>query len=343
MIFKKRPSGKKIALVILNVILSFIFVALLAVTVYADWLMGRIYHDDSLDETLSAQQVEAILQEDQNQTKPAAITEIRPEEVEWGEVEKQESSDDVFNILLVGQDRRPGELRARSDTMILITINTKDYSVTMTSFLRDLYVQIPGMQPNRLNVAYAVGGFTMLADALEVNFGVRPDRYVEVDFSGFQNIVDAVGGVDVELTEAEVAYFNAKFQFGASVGVNHLDGKKALQYARCRSIEGDGDFSRTRRQRTVVSAVIAKARTLNLTQINQIVLAMTDVLTTNLTAAEIMSYVVRFYPMLDKLEDPKQIGIPAANAYYMGWVDGIGSVLVPDLKENSAIIAESQK
>ena len=289
---------------------------------------------------MSAEQVEALLQEDQNQTKPENLTEVQPEEVDWGEVDKQPATDHLFHILLVGQDRRPGELRARSDTMILVTINTEDYSITTTSFLRDIYVQIPGMVSNRLNVPYAVGGFRMLADTMELNFGIRPDRYVEVDFSGFEKIIDTVGGVDIELTAAEVAYFNSKFGFGATQGVNHLSGEEALTYARCRSVEGDGDFSRTRRQRMVVSAVFAKAKTLNLTQINQMVLAMTDVLTTNLTAAEIMAYVVRFYPMLDKLEPPKEVCIPADGAYYLGWVDGIGSVIIPDLQKNSAIVAQ---
>ena len=343
MIFKKKPSGKKVALIVLNVILSCVFVALLAFTVYAEWLMGRFYQGEEQTATLSPEQVEALLQEDLEETKPEGITEVKPEEVQWDVIEKQETTDEVFNILLVGQDRRPGEIRARSDTMILITINTRDYTVSMSSFMRDIYVQIPGYQANRLNVPYVLGGFQSLADTLELNFGVRPDRYVEVDFSGFEKIVDTVGGVDVEMTEAEVAYFNAKFQFGATLGVNHLDGKKALTYARCRSIEGDGDFSRTRRQRTVVAAVIAKARTLNLVQINEAVLAMTDVLTTNLTAAEIMSYVVRFYPMLDKLAEPEQIQVPANGTYYLGWVDGIGSVIMTDLKANSAIIAATQK
>ena len=227
--------------------------------------------------------------------------------------------------------------------MILITINTKDYSITMTSFLRDLYVQIPEMQPNRLNVPYAVGGFRMLADTMELNFGVRPDRYIEVDFSGFENIIDTMGGIDIEMTAAEVAYFNEKYQFGVTLGVNHLDGKNALEYARCRSIEGDGDFSRTRRQRTVISALIEKAKTLNLAQINDMVLVMTDMLTTNLTAAEIMSYVVRFYPMLEKLQTPREICIPSGDSYYLGWVDGIGSVIIPDLKANSEVVAGTQK
>lgn len=345
MVFKKKPSGKKIALVILTVILSVTFAALLSATVYVEWVLGRFYRDSSQEETLSPEQVEALLQEDQGQTKPDDLTEIKPEDVQWEQVQQQEKADYIFNILLVGQDRRANESRARSDTMILVTINTKDYTITTTSFMRDLYVKIPGpWRSNRLNIPYAVGGFELLADTMELNFGIRPDRYVEVDFDGFQHVIEAVGGIEVELTPDEAAYFSRTYaDFQVTAGVNYLNPKNALRYARCRSIEGDADFSRTRRQRAVVSAVIAKAKTLNLAQINEMVLAMTDVFTTNLTSAEIMSFVVRFYPMLDKLAAPKEVRIPAGTSFYSAWVDDIGAVLVPNLEKNSAVIAETQK
>ena len=343
MIFKKKPSGKKVALVVLNVILSVIFVALLSLTVYVEWILGKVYHDPSQDVTLSSEQIEAALREDQTEPKPDEITEIKPEDMEWAEVEKVESSDHIFNVLLVGQDRRPGEIRARSDTMILVTINTKDLTITMTSFMRDLFVQIPTIDPNRLNVPYVVGGFELLADTLELNFGIRPDRYVEVDFAGFEHVINAVGGIDVELTPDEVAYFNRVFQFNATPGVNHLNAEQALNYARCRSVEPDADFSRTRRQRAVVAALIKRAKELNLAQINDLVMAITEVLTTNLTSAEIMSYVVRFYPMIDQLSDPAELRIPYENNFYSAWADGIGAVIVPDLAANSAVIAETQK
>lgn len=340
----KKISGKKAALIVLNVVLSLVLSVLLLFTVYVEWVLGRFYHDPSQDETLSSAQLEALLQEDAQQTRPTDIvTEVNPQDVQWEQVEKVESSDNVFNILLVGQDRRPGEPRARSDTMILITVNSRDYTITMTSFMRDLFVQIPTIDPNRLNVPYVVGGFELLADTMELNFGLRPDRYVEVDFDGFKSVIDAVGGIEVELTDAEVEYFNRVFHFNAVPGLNDLDSEQALAYARCRSVEPDADFSRTRRQRAVIAALIKKAKTLDLATINEVVLLMTDVFTTNLTSAEIMSYVVRFYPMMDKLADPKELRIPYENNFYSAWADGIGAVLVPDLKANSEVIAATQQ
>lgn len=341
--FKRRPSGKKIALMILNAVLAVVFTALLAVTVYLEWILGRFYRDPSQDATLSSEQIHAVLQEDADATRPADITEVKPEDVDWGQVEKVEEADHILNVLLVGQDRRPGEIRARSDTMILITINTKDYTVTMTSFLRDLYVQIPGYAPNRLNVPYVFGGFDLLADTMELNFGIRPDRFVEVDFDGFKTVVDAIGGVDIEVTAAEAAQMNRAFSYSLVAGINHMDGEVALNYARNRSVEPDGDFSRTRRQRNVIAAIIEKTRYLDLIQINDLLLSLTDVINTDMTSAEIMSYVVRFYPKLEKLSAPTSVQIPANDAYYFGWVNGIGSVVVPDLEINSAIVAKTQQ
>lgn len=343
MIFKKKTSSKKIALVILNVILSLIFVMLLSVSLYVEWILGKVYHDPSQDVTLSDKELEAVLQENIDATRPSGITEVKPGDVEWAEVEKVESSEYIFNVLLVGQDRRPGEIRARSDTMILITINTRDLTITMTSFLRDLYVQIPGINPNRLNVPYVVGGFELLADTLELNFGIHPDRYVEVDFDGFETVVDAVGGIDLYVTAAEAEYMNQYTGWGIREGMNHLDGKKTLEYARNRTTGGDGDFGRTQRQRNVINALFAKAKQLDLAQINELMLSVTEVVTTNLTSAEIMSYVVRFYPMMDQLGDPEELRIPYENAFYSAWADGIGAVIVPDLAVNSAVIAETQK
>ena len=340
---RKKASGKKAALIVLTAFLAIVFTVLLAGTIYVEWILGRFYRDPSKDATLSSEQIQAIMQEDMNATRPADITEVKPEDVDWGEVDKVESSDHILNVLLVGQDRRPGEIRARSDTMILITIDTRDYTITMTSLMRDLYVQIPGYAPNRLNVPYVYGGFDLLADTMEQNFGVRPDRFVEVDFDGFKTVIDAIGGVDVEVTAAEASYLNRTEACGLVAGLNHMNGEVALSYARTRSVEPDGDFSRTRRQRNVIAAVIEKTRHLDLMQINNLLLSLTDVINTDMTSAEIMSYVVQFYPKLGKLSDPVNVCIPADGTYQFGWVNGIGSVLIPDMDANNAIIAQTQQ
>lgn len=340
---KNKPSRRRVLLTVLTVVLALILLVLLGVTIYVEWFFGKIHKDPDEEATLSPEQIQQVLEENMDATRPSDATLVMPEDVQWGQADKVEASEHIFNILLIGQDRRPGEVRARSDTMMLITINTKDYTLTMTSFLRDLYVQIPGYSPNRLNVPYVLGGFNLLADSMEANFGIRPDRFVEVDFDGFKAVIDAVGGVDIDLTGAEASYMNKQGLGPVTVGINHLNSEQALAYARNRSVGGSGDFARTQRQRNVISAIFEKSRNLDLLQINELMLSLTDVITTNLTSAEIMSYVVQFYPKLQQLASPESVRIPADGTYYLGWVDRVGSVVVADFDENRKVVANTQK
>lgn len=221
----------------------------------------------------------------------------------------------------------------------------------MTSFLRDMYVQIPGYLNNRINVPYFFGGAELLFDTLELNFGIRPDKYVEVDFAGFKDVVDLMGGVDMELTEQEASHLNGceyMYGFGDEIwslkaGMNHLTGSQALAYSRIRYIDATGDFARTERQRKVIGALIEKASDLDLLQINSLLLEMTEIITTDMSPSELLSYARELYPVLTNMGEVKSARIPMDNAYYMANVEGIGSVLIPDLPANSAVIAESQK
>ena len=173
-------------------------------------------------------------------------TTVKPESIAIKTVAPIEA-DHLINILLVGQDRQAGQGRQRSDTMILCSYNPNTNEVSLISFLRDLYVSIPGgYSNNRLNAAYAFGGFPLLYKTLEQNFGVKIDGGVEVDFGGFTELIDLIGGVDIYLTAKEAPYVATS----CKEGMNHLNGRKALNYARIRKI--DSDFGRTNRQRTLI-------------------------------------------------------------------------------------------
>ena len=123
-------------------------------------------------------------------------TETAPPEtdVQWPEIGELPKFDDdkLINILIVGQDRRAGQGRQRSDTMILVSINPETNNVSLISFLRDMYVQIPGgYMDNRLNTAYVWGGFPLLKDTLYQNFGVTVDGCFECDFFDFIDIINS--------------------------------------------------------------------------------------------------------------------------------------------------------
>jgi len=198
---KKKASGKKIALIVLVIVLSIVLVGLLAATIYVDWVLDRFHRDpEEVEQTLSEQEVSALYTEPTDETEnPTAVT-VDPDELVWADAEPIESSSHIFNFMLVGQDRRPGEARARSDSMILITVNTQTKQLYMTSIMRDLYVKIPGFASNRMNVPYIIKGASLLFDTMEKNLGLRPDHYVEVDFNGFTSAIEMLGGVDIFLT-----------------------------------------------------------------------------------------------------------------------------------------------
>ncbi len=209
------------------------------------------------------------------------------------------SEDGVVNILLIGNDSRKNEDDGRSDAMILLSVSSKTRKIYMTSLLRDIYVEIPGHDNNRLNAAYSFGGAELLMETVEKNFDIPVHRYVQVNFEAFVGMVDSVGGVDLELTEKEIEYVNGylveynmltdrpqgtdNMDTGVS-GMVHLNGPQALAYCRNRYL--GTDFGRTERQRKVLTEVIKKIPGALLTNGSGLIDALMPNLTTNLTKNE---------------------------------------------------------
>ena len=224
-------------------------------------------------------------------------------EMNYEEIESVSSSpmkeEGVTNILLIGNDSRENGEDGRSDAMILLSISNKTKKIYMTSLLRDMYVEIPGYKDNRLNAAYSYGGAELLMETIEQNFDIHISRYVLVNFEAFANLVDAVGGVDLELTGKEVEYVNGylveynillgrpegtDYFDDLSGGMVHLNGPQALAYCRNRYI--GTDFGRTERQRKVLTEVIHKLPKGVLTNPKGLIDGLMPNLTTNLTQAE---------------------------------------------------------
>lgn len=170
----------------------------------------------------------------------------------------------VQNILLIGVDRRNPDDSSRSDTMLLVSVNSATRKIKLTSFMRDSYVYIPEMKTNaKLNAACAWGGAQTVMDTIEYNFNIKIDHYMMVDFTMFEDIIDGLGGVNVAVTEKEAVYMRDivhlhRVVSGESV---HLNGNEALWYCRIRKL--DSDFMRTGRQRKVMTALINKCKRTN--------------------------------------------------------------------------------
>ncbi len=334
---KKKGSWKRILLGILCVILALVLVALLGITMYVEHLYNQIPTVNT--ETMSPSQASEQILARPTETIPTDYTGevLDPSDVT---IPTQPApviipKDDVINILLVGQDRRSGQGRMHSDAMILCTVNKTKKTVYLTSFMRDMYVYVDGYWNERINTAYMYGGFKTLNDTLEYNFGFRADHNIEVDFDGFEQIIDMVGGVYITLTSNEADYMNwQNYTWGMVSGVNLMNGEQALAYARNRDI-GD-DFGRTQRQRNVLTALIKQAMTLDLVTLNNLVNSVLPMVATDMELQEVTKIVAEVFPILTQLEIRTQ-QIPADGTYVPTYV-GNKAVLIPNLEKNIAIL-----
>ncbi len=197
-------------------------------------------------------------------------------------------ADDVFTILLVGVDSYHDTYTGRSDVQMLISINQKSKKLVLCSILRDSYVAIPGHGNNRINAAYAEGGTSLLTQTIKNNFGIPVDRVAVINFKVVTDFVDAVGGVDVDLSPEEVEIINnGASGYLSGAGVNHLNGDQALTYARIRKI--DNDFSRTKRQRVVMEDALDKVGNMSLAHQSSLLQEFLPRVHSDLTRSEVIN------------------------------------------------------
>ena len=233
---------------------------------------------------------------------------------------------DQVNILLLGSDQRPWDSHFRTDPIILLTLNPSQGKVSLTSFPRDLYINIPGAGMDRINTAWGRGGFNKLAETFAYNFGVRPDHYVLINFSSFKQIIDSLGGLDVNVGQTVSDYRNG-FYYTIHAGPQKMDADTVLWYVRTRKTTND--FARARRQQEVLMAVFDKMLSLNaLRRIPEFYAIYKDNVTTDMGLKDI----VPFFPLAAQLVDTSRI-----HHYYIGpgqvsnWITPEGGmVLLPD-------------
>lgn len=205
------------------------------------------------------------------------------------------SSKNVINVLLVGLDSADAlENGGRSDTIMLASLNKKTKKIYLTSFFRDTWIpmNIGGVTRfNKFNASYYYGSDDCLIDTFERNFKIDIDYYVAVDFSSFIDIINALGGLTVEVQQYEAEYINRTtvhtIDYGPEV---KLDGWEALVFARIRHSDSDSDVSRTRRQRQVISSFINSAKGATLSQLNSALDKLFKYVKTDLTQMQILSY-----------------------------------------------------
>lgn len=313
---RQRRSFQRTLLSFIAIVLGILLAVMLSVTLYFQHLLDRVNYMEYDDSPAIAENLTDFLPAVQE--KPEADTAM---------IGGKNSG--LVNILLIGQDRRENEDSARSDTMILCTFNKETKEVTMTSFLRDLYVSIPGYSDNRINAAYAYGGSPLLNETLKQNFGIHIDGNVEVDFTQFAQVIDLVGGVSMELRQDEAEAINETVPGNLTAGEQWLSGSQALAYSRIRNLDADGDFSRTNRQRKVITALVKAYKDADLGAILSLITEALPMISTDMSRLTMLRYGAELFPMLAGADITSQ-QIPASGTYTDQIINDM-SVLVADM------------
>lgn len=248
---------------------------------------------------------------------------------------------DWVNILLIGQDRREGEARSRSDSMILCSYSQHSGQLILTSFLRDLYVPIPGHGSNRINAAYSWGGSELLKQTIEEAFCVDIDGCVEVDFRQFSRIIDLLGGVSISLRQDEAEILNRETGSSLNEGIHTLTGAQALAYARIRSLDPDGDFSRTDRQRKLMQSLVDSYRKAGPSRLLPLLNQLFSTVSTDLSRKQLLTLAMDVIPRLSDLRTVSR-RIPAEGTFYDDTIDGM-AVLVADLEKARQLLQDISK
>ncbi|HHT96985.1 MAG TPA: LCP family protein [Clostridiales bacterium] len=285
------------------------------------WSLSTNKFDDVDDVTDDFDDIDLIEQDsDENN-----LTEIKAEDIIFRNNNGEGRHEDyAYNILLLGEEAIGSYgNRGRTDLIIIATINTKEKSIKLTSLMRDCYVQIPGYNDNKINSVYSKGGVELLYQTIAKNFDIRIDGCVLVNFSNFEQIIDFLGGVEVELTSSEASYLNRTNYISeisnrkVVAGKQIMNGNQALGYSRVRyrkAITGKGDdYGRTDRHRIILNAIFDKYKNLSNVELLTMMYKMLPMLTTDITDKEFEFLLSKF--LETGARDMEQLRIPIDGAF----------------------------
>ncbi|MGL4774150.1 MAG: LCP family protein [Clostridium sp.] len=262
------------------------------------------------------------------------------DDVDYREVEG------ITNVLLIGTDGRTLDEKSRSDSMIIASIDKNNNNVKLVSIMRDTLVNIPGHGEQKINAAYAFGGVELLMQTISQNFGIKLDKYVAVNFWGFESIIDEIGGLELEVKDYEINEIN-KFMGEATggqtsesitkAGVQTLDGQQALSYARIRKV-GNGAYERDARQREVLFKLAEKLKDTNPIKWPGLATALSGQVKTNIDIPEALNLAYTIYKM--PVLDLKEMQIPQNEISWGGLYKNKGWVLLCDKEQNGKLLNE---
>ena len=329
---KKLPLWGKIVIGLLVVVLVISGSAYAAFHYYYNQM--NVVSDDVTEEAQ-----EEFFDEDENIEN---LKEVDPSTIQLDSASEAEKNSSVINILVCGEEAI-NDNRGRTDSIMIATINQVDNKLCLTSIMRDTYVKIPGFSDNKINAAYHNGGMKTLMATIKQNFGIEVDGYVLVNFDSFQAVIDAIGGIDIELSQEEASYLNRTnyisdySNHNLVAGVNHMNGNQALGYARVRYVSKDGnygDFARTLRHRTVMSAIFDKMMKKSTLELVAMIPDILPLVTTNIKKAELVEYLTAGVKVRDKNPKLKTLNVPIPGCYKITRVRSMSVVLASPLDAN---------
>ena len=252
----------------------------------------------------------------------------------------------IYNLLLVGVDRRDASWNGNSDSIILLSVDKNTETIHMISFMRDLYADIPGYGVKKLNAACAIGGCPLLVDTIEENYKVGINNYVSLDYNGMIALIDALGGVEIEVSDSEAELANGlitdmaglrgespdgHYFYGA--GTYLADGYQATAYSRVR-FTGNSDYERTERQRNVMTQILTKVKNMNAKELGKFALKVLPNLNYDIDGATMLLLIPQI-PVFATYEI-EQSRVPYDGLYYSD-----NEILMPDMEETIRLLQET--
>ena len=338
-----RPrSKKKLIFSIITCFFSVIFILAGSAVLFVNARLSTYRYvpdeEESTTSTVSKKPIESV---EQQENQPV------------GDAEKIDGlyhDDMITNILLLGVDDYQPNDPGRSDSMLMVSLDRRHKKLKLTSFMRDTFVSIPGYNYYKLNTAYFLGGAPLQVKTIEKNFQVDIDRYIIIDFEAFPNIIDALGGITVELSSAEAAEMNEKAGVtGAVEGINQLNGKQARYYSRIRNCKftdpntGDvyyDDYGRIRRQQLVIDILIENFKNASATQILTLANEIVPYLVSNISPDEMVTLAKDALTYMSYSMESAQVPhneLHYGETLYPSYIGGPYSVLIPDTLEDNAL------
>lgn len=327
---KKKKNKRRKLVNILTIIMIIIVLILLGIYAVINHYYGKSNYVDDSEIGINSSV----------ETESTGITDEEAEQLQTEIIEQTgditlPNDENVYNLLLIGVDRRDKTWYGNSDSMILMSINKDTKKVHMTSFMRDLYANIPGVGVKKLNAACAYGGGPLVVKTIQDNYKIPIDNYASVDFDAMIDIVDLVGGVEIDISSEEMrvanGYINEMCGLAGVDASSHqltqsgpqlMDGYQAVAYARIRYV-GNADYQRTERQREVLEKIMKKCSGLGVTELNDLANAVLPEVTHNIDQSTLLSLIGQLPTILSY--EVVQSRVP-----YDGMFSSKGEMLVPD-------------